>query len=219
MMQGLSHLPPASQVRSIAKTILEHPKFGRHDSETAFGHLILTLKEFMSDSLLWVIKLLSRLFNHSPVLFFFVITVLVIVLVAIIGHIIYTIYQAMKKLPGASPYVASASDFGDPVFLEKQAELARDRGDNAEGIRLLLMAALLRIELENKSRLHRGSTNREYLRRFKNTPISDPLRTMVDLVDARWYGLQECTPGDYEECRRAGSFIADWHPAQKTQNG
>jgi uncharacterized protein DUF4129 len=66
---------------------------------------------------------------------------------------------------------------------------------------------LLRLETREKRRFRVGTTNREHLRRYRNSPIADPLRLLVDTLDLKWYGDAPCQPEDYATCREAHAQI------------
>ncbi len=52
-----------------------------------------------------------------------------------------------------------------------------------------------------------GTTNREYLARYRASTVIDALGQFVDVIDAKWYGHGECDVDDYRRCRQAHALI------------
>ena len=52
-----------------------------------------------------------------------------------------------------------------------------------------------------------GTTNREYLSRYRVTSFIDALRQFVDVIDAKWYGHGLCDADDYQRRRQAHASI------------
>jgi hypothetical protein len=70
-------------------------------------------------------------------------------------------------------------------------------------VRLLLRAALVRLEQQRQSTFKPGLTNREYLQRFRRSPAHEPLRELVETVDVSWFGDAACSLDDYQRARTA----------------
>jgi len=94
--------------------------------------------------------------------------------------------------------------------LERQAAEAVSRGDFITAVRLLFAACLLRLELAEKRPFLAGTTNREHLRRHRDSPVFEPLRLFVEIIDTRWYGRGICGLEDFEACRAAHARIRDF---------
>ncbi len=94
-----------------------------------------------------------------------------------------------------------------PEHWEALAHTAADTGDLADAVRLLLKAAILRIE-QFHQRIHRpGTTNREILHRYQRAAIAESLKALVDTVDRTWYGDHTCTHQEFDEALRHSSTI------------
>ena len=136
-----------------------------------------------------------------------VITILlVIVLVALILHITYTVVMAFRK----DEFTVSGFDETQPVTVDDLAEQAQrhaDEGDFVDASRALYRAALLALEEKRDGRLRKGLTNTEYLRTFNAPWVVENLRVFVDLINWKWYRDNRFEQADYEACRRAYEAI------------
>jgi hypothetical protein len=81
------------------------------------------------------------------------------------------------------------------------------RGDYIAAVRLLFRACLLRLESAEKRAARAGVTNREHLRQHQDSPVFEPLRVFVDIIDTKWYGRGDCGRDDYEACIAAHARI------------
>lgn len=68
---------------------------------------------------------------------------------------------------------------------------------------MLFRAALRRIELAEDKKLRVGITNRELLRRYRQSPLSEPLQLFVEMIDRKWYGGEACESADALHCRES----------------
>ena len=100
-----------------------------------------------------------------------------------------------------------AEQLRDPKEIERLADDAENQRDYSQAARLLLLATLLRLEQTQKRRFRPGTTNREHLRRYRDTGIFEPLRFIVDLIDRTWYGDAVCMPEHVLQCRQSYAKI------------
>jgi hypothetical protein len=194
-------LPPADVIRHKANEVVSRPYYdlGNDSSRTDNMPLIL-------DLIKWMLKPFQWLFDHLeglPDFFRWLIVILCFVLcVALVGHIIYTFVRAVRgPLAQRGRVYEPAAREIDPVELEQQAERAGATGDYIGGVRLLFRAALRRIELAEKKKLRPGITNRELLRRYRTSPLANPLARFVDVIELKWYGNIPCEQADYTACQ------------------
>jgi hypothetical protein len=136
-----------------------------------------------------------------------VIVLLVAVLVALIAHIVYSLHQGLRTHIGLGASLSSKRRQLDPVQLERQAEEAANRQDYIGAVRLLFRAAVLRLDQRAGRQSRPGTTNREYLTRYRASGVIDALKQFVDVIDAKWYGYGECDVDDYRRCRQAHAMI------------
>lgn len=102
---------------------------------------------------------------------------------------------------------AAPSTPAAPDELERLAEESGGRRRFAAAVRLLLKASILRLEAAERRINRPGLTNRELLRRYRATPLYDPLARLVQTVDVAWYAGRDCTAQDYELCREANRAV------------
>ena len=94
-----------------------------------------------------------------------------------------------------------------PETWERRAQEAFMNQEYIAAVRYLFRACLLRLERANKHRIRRGATNREYLRRYRETAAFEPLSRFVEVIDTKWYGGGSCVLEDYQDCAQAHSTI------------
>jgi len=210
-MPVASPLPDPETIRRTAEQVLRRPDY-QLDPQPDSG---LTLLEMLQRFLRWILTpfqwLLDALEGLPGWLRWPVAVGLVAVLILLVLHIGYTIVRAVRG-PRQKHGLAAALERTprDPAALELQAAEAVSRGDFITAIRLLFMACLLRLELAEKRAFRAGTTNREHLRRHHDSPVFEPLKRFVEIIETRWYGRGVCGLEDFEVCRAAHAEIRDF---------
>ncbi|MEX2316408.1 MAG: hypothetical protein WD669_04600 [Pirellulales bacterium] len=194
-------LPPSDAIRQKAGEIVSRKYYDLSTDSSASGGEPLLLK-----FLRWIAKPFQWLFDHMEglpdFLRWLVVILFALLCVALIGHIIYTFIRAIRlPLAKRGRYEGPASKEIDPAELERQADRAGAAGDYIGGVRLLFRAALRRIELAERKKLRPGITNRELLRRYRSSPLGNPLARFVDVIELKWYGKLPCEQADYAACQ------------------
>ncbi len=203
MSEQLTPVADADAIRETAKQVLADPDYKLRSTET-----FRRVWEWLLDLLRPILDFFDALYDFSPFLFFVMVAVLLIVVVALVVHIIYSFRVAMQRRGRASLYAELDETKGaKPETWEQRAQQAFEAGDYLHAIRFILHASLLRLEQARKSNLRRGATNREYLRRFQKTAAFEPLAEMVEITDSRWFGGIDCSRSDVETCFRAHQQI------------
>ena len=199
--------PEPETIRRVAQEVIRRPdyQFGTGDDHQP------TLLAWLLDLFWWATTPIRALFDMlhdiSPPLAWLVIVLLVVILIALIAHIIYTFKQALARPGRGRLDVPREAAPPDPGTLERQAGDAAAAGNYISAVRLLFRACLLRLQQLDRRPLRRGITNRELLRRYQSTSIVDALRLFVDTIDRKWYGHEVCTAADYEQCAQAHDQI------------
>lgn len=162
-------------------------------------------RSLLMTALSWIMKPFIWLFQSMEglptAIKMFVIVVLVIILVALIAHIVYSIVSAVRGTRRIAKNHSAIRDRPlNPIELEKSATAAAEQGHHIEAIRLLLKAALVRIEQAEEKKFRAGITNREILKRYKASSLADPLARIIELVDRKWYGTEQCEQIDFDVC-------------------
>lgn len=194
-------------VRETAREVLSRPHF-QSEPTSSQGEAL----EFVMDllrSLLWPLRaLFGVLDNISPVLAWLVIGLLVLLLALLVAHIGRTFLIALdRRRPRLPVDMDAAEQLRDPREIERLAADAEQQRDYSQAARLLLLATLLRLEQKQERRFRPGMTNREHLRRYRDTGIFEPLRFIVDLIDRTWYGDAVCMPEHVVQCRQSYAEI------------
>jgi len=207
----LPSLPPPDAIKHLAQEILHRSVYdlGPTDDVPALLRAIRFLRKTFGPAFGW----LQALFEYSPVLGGLVFALLVGILIGLIWHIIWSFRSALRAPDEIRPGLAG------PVHqtsaeIEQLARAAGKKGQFIEAVRLLFMASLMTLEAAQKRNVRRGTTNREYLKRFKDTPAFDPLFFLVETVDRKWYAGIPCTEADYQESLRAYATIQQAARAQ-----
>lgn len=201
-------LPDPDVIRRTADEVIRRSAFQlepQPESGKTFLDYLLRFLEWISTPFRWLSELLSGLPYWLRWPIFVGLTTLVILLVL---HLIYSLVTAMRRpLRGSGLAAIDANTQCDPETIERQAAEAAARGNHIAAIRLLFRASLMRLDLAEKRKTRAGTTNREYLRRHRDTPVFEPLKMFVETIDAKWYGRDACVPEDYEACHAAHARI------------
>ena len=194
-------LPPPDEIRRKAAEVLARPEY-QADTPAGDGSQSLALRiiEWILEAIGWLAGVLSFL---PDVLRYLIIAGLVALLIYVAYRIIRGIAGA-ARLPERGVSTRSRHDTArSPAEFESLAQAAMDEGRVIEAVRLLFRASLLRIEQAEKRPQRLGVTNRELLRKYRATPIQEPLRVFVETIDFKWYGGQPASSEDFERCRTA----------------
>jgi len=204
----LTPLPDDAAIRQTASEILRGPDYlltpGGPDQEAFIFRLMESLRRVVIAFGKWA----ESLYETAPVLYYLLVFGLLLLLGLLLLHIAYALRKAFTRADSAT--VASRineAEADEPALWERRASEAQARGDRVYALRCLLMAGLVRLESGQKKRLRRGATNREILRRYKNSPAFEPLKLMVDLVDLKWYGGAPCEAADFDTGAQAYSRL------------
>ncbi len=208
---NLPPLPPPDAIKHLAQEILHRSVYdlGPTDDVPALLRAIRFLRKTFGPAFGW----LQALFEFSPILGGLVFALLVGTLIALTWHLIYSFRSALRAPDEIQPGLAAPVNL-TPAEIEQRARAAAKKGQFIEAVRLLFLASLMTLEAAQKRNVRRGTTNREYLKRFKNTPAFDPLFFLVETVDRKWYAGIPCTEEDYQESLRAYASIQQAARAQ-----
>lgn len=197
-------LPAADEIRDTARLVLERPEFEVETPPPGGAELLQFLE--------WLIKLLMTpfiwLFNamdgFPDPLRWLIVIALFVLLVALLGHIAYSVFAALRPVSRKASLVdvTTTSELRAADF-EKLADEAAAERDYIGAVRCLFRAALASLQHREQRRLRPGITNREILARLRDARLVDAVRLLVETIDAGWYGRQPCGEGEYRRCREA----------------
>ncbi len=195
-----AQLPTTDEVRRTAEEVLSRPYYELDTPlRITAPNWLWELFRWMLQPLFWLLELTEGL---PQFLRWVIVVVLSLIVIALIAHIGYSLMSAIRGTPHRKRASTKPRQrVIDPAELEREADQAGGRGDHIGAIRLLFRASLLRLQQTEKRKFRPGFTNRDLLRRYRSSPLVDPLRRFVETIDAKWYGEEPCLEGDYVACR------------------
>lgn len=200
---AIAVLPSPDEIRRKAAEVLQRPEY-HEDTASGSGELtrniLLRVFRWLGNAFEWLAD--SLWFLPGPLRTLAAI-LLCVLLAAFIIRIIYAIGKAARLPDRVHAPRDRRQRARSAEELEALAEEEYFRGRVLEAVRLLFRASVRRLEDAEKRVNRPGTTNRELLRRYRSTPLYEPLRTMVDTIDVKWYGGRAVAPGDYDVCAAA----------------
>ena len=205
--QAATSLPPADSIRETAREVVARPEF-QIDAPSQLPFDLLRLIGRILKAIIGPFQRFAEsVFAFSPVLGWLMIMGMLLIVIGLVAHIVYSFRVALARRVEAISGLSKSRRLVDPAKLEVEAKLAAARGDFIGAVRLVFRACLARLEAAEERALRLGLTNRELLRRYQSTPLVDALRTFVETIDAKWYGHALCDAGDYEACLQAQRVV------------
>ena len=198
-------VPSADEVRNKTEEVLARRDFQLHLGEQDprppwWWDIVLDVLRFLHWMFSWLDGL-PDVARWSIVLF------LSLSLLAILGHMGYSLVVWMRgaRRPGGPTVLPRETALSIPE-LERRALALAEQGDWLGAIRGLFQASLARLSKADERPLRKGSTNHEILRRYRKSPLYEPLSRIVALIDTRWYGDVPCENADFLQCQ--GDYAA-----------
>ena len=208
ILGALASMPDEAVLRDKIREVLSRPDYriGPPSNETPWMlELFFKALEWLIAPIRWLFELTEGL---PSFLRWLIVAVLVIVLVALLVHIFYTLFRALGGDHREQLLVASSqSPLTTPREWDRLADEAAARGDWIVAVRHLFRACLARLEERERRPFRRGTTNRGHLRRYRNAAFCESLEVLVATIERKWYGEETCDARDYEACRQAHSRV------------
>lgn len=196
----------AAEIRRTTEQVLSHPDYelspDTDSSPSWLSEWLDGLWKSFTDAVARVIDFVGMLNPAMRYLAGAVVLVLIVAAVVTIRRRSRTRRQSQTL----SPLFPESAD-SRTARLEAEAAAAAERGDYAEGVRHLLKASVIRLEAAEQRGHRPGTTNRGLLRRFASHRVLEPVRQLVETMDATWYGRRDCTREDFTECAAAAAQI------------
>lgn len=202
-------LPAPDAIREKISEVLARPDFQIDPVTTEQSwewlKLFFLIVRWILKPFVWLMELTEGL---PMLLRWTIIVALLVVTVLLVWHITHTIVAAIRG-PQRLPRLPESEEPSqrNPEIFEQRADEAARHGAWIDAIRLLFRATLLRLEAREKRRFRVGMTNREHLRRYRQSPIAEPFRQFVETLDLKWYGDEPCDRSDYDSCLEAHTTI------------
>ncbi|MBI2568878.1 MAG: DUF4129 domain-containing protein [Candidatus Schekmanbacteria bacterium] len=139
----------------------------------------------------------------APTLYWALTTVLLIVLIALIAHIAWTVREAFRGMQYRTPVAESGSQPRERLQscdeLRRQAKQSAARGALEEGGHLLLLALLALIEEARVLDVAAGTTTREVVARLQDRREYPPdVASFARVVERAWYGAGRVSQGEFD---------------------
>lgn len=200
-------LPPDELIRRKAAEVVSRPEYQLDAGlDPDARNLWLQILRWILTPFRWLFDALEGI---PDALRWVIVVVISLIAVALIVHIVWSFVGAIREAPPSRFAFTSREKPITPEEIEQAAQQAESAGDFIGAVRYLFLACLLRIERAEEKPIRRGITNRELLKRYRTSPLFEPLRHFVEVIDTKWYGHDVCDPGDLHECRRQHSVVRD----------
>ncbi len=183
--------PSEATIRQQLTEILARQEFSPDRPQ---GWLAALLRSFLD----W----LAGLQETHVVLFWLLLGGCVVLLLALVGHIGWTVSRVFS--PGTQrPDTETVEEKRERLSLayrEEARRRARQR-EFTEAIRYLFLSLVYRFDESGGVGFQQAATNREYLALFADRPrVQAELKVFVDTLDDHWYGQQPTEERQYESC-------------------
>ena len=189
--------PAADTIRQTAREILLRDAY-QHDEQGWFRFDLSWLWEWLR---LPFEALGNMMEGLPPWVSWVIIALLVLTVVALLAHVIYSFYAAIRVREDFS-FIKEKKP-PDPTALIHEAERLAQKANFVDASRRLYRAALILLENTREGRMRVGLTNREYLQTFQSGWVIENLRVFVELIDWKWYRNRSFDAQDYQRCYQA----------------
>lgn len=209
----VADIPPPDEIRRVATEVMERPEF-HPDSLSDSGaaeSLWLEILKWLWERFEWLVAMLAFLpgFLQIPVA-----VLLVLLLLFLIARMIMGVSRVARMPQEEQSLRQRRRQTLTVAELERMAAASHQKGDPIEAVRLLFRAAILRLEKAEKRPNRPGATNRELLRKYRAVEIQTPLKTMVETIDAKWFGGRPSEPDDYLRSHEAYKTLCSFVTAK-----
>jgi hypothetical protein len=167
--------PADAVVREAVQRILERPEYASWRSSTSIERFI---------------RWLVGLYADTPGAFAAISAALVLLLLLILWHLVWTIRRGLAS----EPRIGTAALAAGPSFVDEAAVFA-SRGRYLDAARAVQLGTIELLVRTDRIRLGRGDANRVLRERVRDARIAAPLREdLVDsigLLERRWFRDRE----------------------------
>jgi hypothetical protein len=181
-------------IRRQLEEVYGRPEFSPNVQQTLFARVVEQLLRFLA----W----LGGLYATAPVLYWLLLTLCTVLLLALIAHILWTVRSAFFVSRGHRRAHEQAAKRArvSRTFWEEALRCA-GAGDFTEAIRFLFLSMVYRYDESGRVSFPRAYTNREYLALFHDRPaVQSDLAVFVDALDDHWYGQRPAAEPQYARC-------------------
>ncbi|HEX2678896.1 MAG TPA: DUF4129 domain-containing protein [Polyangiales bacterium] len=133
----------------------------------------------------------------------------------VVALVVYQVMAESRRRPRKTGLVAPAAATLTPSeqeprqLLDTAAQLA-ERGLYREALRALYVATLAALDRARLIRFEPDKTNGQYLRGMPPSEMRQLFGAFTRIFDHKWYGREEASVVDYEQCRQLADRICAW---------
>lgn len=183
------------EIRALAREILARPEYAKY-----FDYEAQVWRELIELLLSWL-RMLPALYVESPVLYWSIVLALLLLAIALLAHVVWTMSIAMRNPP---PQQGTGAARPDADFAGHAARLAAD-GAYLEASHQLLLGSLAHAARERYLELRPDDGNRrvcELLRKARIAPeLKERLIALIERTQASWFGGRTQSAELYAEWR------------------
>ena len=182
-----------AEIRELASEILARPEYAKYRTDSAEQWA-----RWIDELLAWISRL-KDLYEDSPGLYWLIVGLLTLVMLALIAHIAWSIAVALRR--SQAPAEAHERP-ADPDVPALAAELA-GRGEHLEAAHQLLLASLAHAARARVLELRPEDGNSRVCEKLQASPLAPALRTrliaLIERTDASWFGARDAGQALYEQ--------------------
>jgi hypothetical protein len=198
-MPALPH-PGRDGIRRQIDDILARPEFApaEEPSDNLFRALLRWIGRRLAEFVEWLFSLQAT----APLLFWLLISVLVLLLIVLMAYLARKLRRILYLGARARPDdVARQKRARLSLLYREEAQKCAARRDFTEAIRYLFLSLVYRFDEAGRVNFQEACTNREYLAQFaQRSAVNAELKVFVDTLDDHWYGERPTDQARYEEC-------------------
>lgn len=194
--------PSDERVRELANEILSNPPFDDWNDPQA---------EFLSRFFEWLAKFftwMDVIYVDSPLLYWLILSGLLLLASVLVGHIIWSIRIALRA---PAPEVKTATTQVRPMWPKEASALASE-GRFLEATHRLALGSVQVLVEDGHIELSRSDANRILRERIRSATLPEELSTeflrLLNSFEARWFRDRVEDPDLYEAWRSLHSRIA-----------
>lgn len=215
--------PEAQRVRSEIADVLAQPRYAQSQPSWLREQLVAVVRWFREFFSGWWGDAAYQLRETWPGLYFAIVAVLCLLVVALLYHIVLVMLSALGR-GGTVRQRAVASAAPDPEGMRREAARMASEGRYRDAIALLYLALLELLDRQGLARIDRSRTNWEYLQAVEAQSVRTgsasadrlvpAMRELAERLDGVLYGGLVAGPADYEACVAAMDGVQEAGRAQ-----
>lgn len=186
---------PGDSLRTVLDSVFAAPAYRWVEPTDPFAALRLRVAQLVD----WI----KHLESNSPVLYNVVIGVLVLLLVAVLVHVGWLLWQTLRAPPAVAPVRPEGTIRLDAAWYRAEADRLAVAGRFREAVQADFLALVLTLDARGSVHFHPSKTPAEYLGEpgLRGT-AHEEFRGMVRQLYRIVFGGASCDAGTYAEWRR-----------------